>query len=150
MAKYRSRLPQLSDRLFLTDSGHGNVLIFHEGVELPYFASFDLMKNDAGIARYAAITSATSRWRASAGSASCSKAHLARKSRLGREARLSQRRAGANQPAHDRVDGGAARPARDGANADLIWAISGRAATAKPGAHMSAKEAHDYHASRSR
>ena len=26
-------------------------LIFHEGAELPYFASFDLMKNDAGIAQ---------------------------------------------------------------------------------------------------
>src|ERR1700742_3557522 len=51
MPKYRAGLPQLSDRLFLTDAGMETFLIFHEGVELPYFASFDLMKNDAGIAQ---------------------------------------------------------------------------------------------------
>ncbi len=51
MAKYRTRLPQLSDRLFLTDAGMETFLIFHEGVELPYFASFDLMKDADGIAQ---------------------------------------------------------------------------------------------------
>jgi homocysteine S-methyltransferase len=51
MAKYRTRLPQLSDKLFLTDAGMETFLIFHEGAELPYFASFDLMKSDEGIAQ---------------------------------------------------------------------------------------------------
>ena len=51
MAKYRTRLPQLSDQLFLTDAGMETYLIFHEGTDLPYFASFDLMKNDAGTAK---------------------------------------------------------------------------------------------------
>ena len=51
MSKYRSKLPQLSDRLFLTDGGLETTLIFHEGVELPYFASFDLMKSKSGIAK---------------------------------------------------------------------------------------------------
>ena len=51
MAKYRTRLPQLSDRLFLTDAGMETFLIFHEGLDLPYFASFDLMKNEDGIAQ---------------------------------------------------------------------------------------------------
>src|SRR5262245_35158137 len=51
MAKYRSRLPQLSDRLFITDAGMETFLIFHEGVALPYFASFDLMKNEEGVAQ---------------------------------------------------------------------------------------------------
>jgi len=51
MAKYRTRLPQLSDRLFLTDAGMETCLIFHEGLDLPYFASFDLMKNEEGIAQ---------------------------------------------------------------------------------------------------
>jgi homocysteine S-methyltransferase len=51
MAKYRTRLPQLSDRLFLTDAGMETYLIFHEGVDLPFFASFDLMKNEDGIAQ---------------------------------------------------------------------------------------------------
>jgi S-methylmethionine-dependent homocysteine/selenocysteine methylase len=51
MSKYRNHLPQLSDRLFLTDGGLETTLIFHEGVELPYFASFDLMKSKSGIAK---------------------------------------------------------------------------------------------------
>ena len=51
MAKYRARLPQLTaDKLFLTDAGMETFLIFHEGVELPFFASFDLMKNEEGVA----------------------------------------------------------------------------------------------------
>ena len=50
MFKYRSKLPQLSDRLFLTDGGLETTLIFHEGIELPYFASFDLMKSKTGVA----------------------------------------------------------------------------------------------------
>src|SRR5262245_24796655 len=62
MPKCRSRLPQLADKLFLTDAGMETFLIFHEGVELPHFASFDLMKDADGIAqvrryyaRYAAM-----------------------------------------------------------------------------------------------
>ena len=52
MSKYRARLPQLAtDRLFLTDAGMETHLIFNEGVELPFFASFDLMKNDDGMAQ---------------------------------------------------------------------------------------------------
>lgn len=48
MAKYRNQLPQLSNRLFLTDGGIETTLIFNEGVELPYFASFHLLKDEAG------------------------------------------------------------------------------------------------------
>ena len=48
MAKYRNNLPQLSGRLYLTDGGIETTLIFHEGLDLPYFAAFDLMKNQAG------------------------------------------------------------------------------------------------------
>jgi S-methylmethionine-dependent homocysteine/selenocysteine methylase len=51
MPKYRTRLPQLSDKLFLTDAGMETYLIFHEGAELPCFASFDLMKSDEGVAQ---------------------------------------------------------------------------------------------------
>ena len=51
MAKYRTRLPQLSDKLFLTDAGMETFLIFHEGTDLPYFAAFDLMKTGAGLAQ---------------------------------------------------------------------------------------------------
>ncbi len=48
MAKYRRHLPQLSDRLFLTDGGMETTLIFHEGVNLPHFASFDLLSSAEG------------------------------------------------------------------------------------------------------
>lgn len=43
MAKYRSNLPQLSGDLFLTDGGIETNLLFHEGLDLPYFAAFHLL-----------------------------------------------------------------------------------------------------------
>ncbi len=49
MTRYRHRLPQLQSSLFLTDGGLETTLIFHEGVELPYFAAFDLLKSPRGI-----------------------------------------------------------------------------------------------------
>jgi S-methylmethionine-dependent homocysteine/selenocysteine methylase len=46
---YRDQLPQLdADRPFLTDGGLETTLIFHRGLELPCFAAFDLLKDDAG------------------------------------------------------------------------------------------------------
>ena len=48
MAKYRNHLPQLSGEVFLTDGGIETTLIFHEGLELPYFAAFDLLKHPVG------------------------------------------------------------------------------------------------------
>jgi S-methylmethionine-dependent homocysteine/selenocysteine methylase len=50
-AKYRSRLPQLTDRIFLTDAGMETTLIFHEGIDLPLFASFALLKSADGVER---------------------------------------------------------------------------------------------------
>jgi S-methylmethionine-dependent homocysteine/selenocysteine methylase len=50
-AKYRSRLPQLGKKLFLTDAGLETILVFHEGVDLPCFASFPLLKSEAGVTR---------------------------------------------------------------------------------------------------
>ena len=41
-------LPQLEGDLFLTDGGIETVLIFHEGLDLPEFAAFDLLKDEAG------------------------------------------------------------------------------------------------------
>src|SRR5262245_33209154 len=54
-SKYRNRLPQLSGGLFLTDGGIETTLIFHEGLELPYFAAFHLLRGRDGrdaLARY--------------------------------------------------------------------------------------------------
>jgi S-methylmethionine-dependent homocysteine/selenocysteine methylase len=50
MSKYRKRLPQLGDDLFLTDGGLETTLIFHEGLSLPCFAAFDLLRDEAGTA----------------------------------------------------------------------------------------------------
>ena len=46
--KYRHALPQLADKLFLTDGGIETTLIFHEGFELPHFAAFDLLREKKG------------------------------------------------------------------------------------------------------
>jgi len=48
MARYRKALPQLDGRLFLTDGGLETTLIFHEGLELPDFAAFDVLKTPQG------------------------------------------------------------------------------------------------------
>jgi hypothetical protein len=51
MGKYRKHLPQLQDRLFVTDSGLETELVFHDGIDLPCFAAFPLLATDAGIGR---------------------------------------------------------------------------------------------------
>jgi homocysteine S-methyltransferase len=65
MSKYRTRLPQMGNKLFLTDGGLETTLIFHQGIELPCFAAFDLMRTANGKAilreyyeRYLAIAQA--------------------------------------------------------------------------------------------
>lgn len=54
MSKYRKQLPQLTGGLFLTDGGIETTLIFHEGLELPYFAAFHLL-NGAAAGREALV-----------------------------------------------------------------------------------------------
>ena len=81
MAKYRQNLPQLSNQLFLTDGGIETTFIYHNGIELPYFAVFDQLKTEKGTqalrdyySRHAAIARANGlgfilespTWRASA------------------------------------------------------------------------------------
>ena len=48
MARYRNALPQLKGDLFLTDGGIETTLIFLEGLDLPDFAAFDLLKRPEG------------------------------------------------------------------------------------------------------
>ncbi len=45
---YRQHLPQLDGGVFVTDGGIETTLIFHQGLDLPEFAAFDLLKDDAG------------------------------------------------------------------------------------------------------
>lgn len=55
MAKYRDQLPQLEGGLFLSDGGLETSLVFHDGIDLPYFAAFPLLRTEEGreaLARY--------------------------------------------------------------------------------------------------
>ena len=64
MTRYRSRLPQLDGEIFLTDGGIETTLIFHEGLDLPHFAAFDLLREQAGkdaLKKYYAPYAATAR-----------------------------------------------------------------------------------------
>ncbi|MCC7546281.1 MAG: homocysteine S-methyltransferase family protein [Burkholderiales bacterium] len=51
MSAQRRQLPHQSDRLFMTDGGLETTLIFQDGIDLPAFAAFDLMKSEEGMQR---------------------------------------------------------------------------------------------------
>ena len=51
MSKYRNALPQLNGQFCMTEGGLETTLIFHDGIDLPCFASFDLLKDEAGTRR---------------------------------------------------------------------------------------------------
>ena len=51
MNSTRNRLEHVDDRLFMTDGGLETTLIFHEGIELPYFAAFTLLATEQGTER---------------------------------------------------------------------------------------------------
>jgi S-methylmethionine-dependent homocysteine/selenocysteine methylase len=64
MAKYRHDLPQLNGNIFLTDGGLETTLIFHNGLDLPEFAAFDLLKDGKGyetLYKYFSLYAAISR-----------------------------------------------------------------------------------------
>ena len=48
MARFRKALPQLGGDFFLTDGGIETPLVFLEGLELPDFAAFHLLKSKDG------------------------------------------------------------------------------------------------------
>lgn len=48
LRKYRNDLPQLRGEHLLTDGGIETTLMFHDGLDLPYFASFHTLKSDDG------------------------------------------------------------------------------------------------------
>ena len=48
MGRHRTALPQLTGDLFLTDGGIETTLMFHDGLDLPYFAAFDLLRREEG------------------------------------------------------------------------------------------------------
>jgi S-methylmethionine-dependent homocysteine/selenocysteine methylase len=48
VSRYRNALPQLTGSLFLTDGGIETTLTFHDGLELPDFAAFHLLRTAEG------------------------------------------------------------------------------------------------------
>ncbi len=148
MSKYRNRLPQLKDQLFMTDGGLETTLIFHDGIELPLFAAFDLLKGSEGtavlyryFARYAGMARShglglvleAPTWRANADWAE----------KLGYDATTL---ADANRSAISLL----LNVREEYETADTRIVISGnlgpRGDGYRPDAHMSAREAQDYHA----
>jgi homocysteine S-methyltransferase len=49
MPRYRHALPQLGPKIFLTDGGLETTLVFLEGLDLPCFAAFPLVAEEAGL-----------------------------------------------------------------------------------------------------
>jgi S-methylmethionine-dependent homocysteine/selenocysteine methylase len=49
--RHRDHLPQLDGGVFLTDAGLETELVFHDGIDLPLFAAFDVLKDEAGTER---------------------------------------------------------------------------------------------------
>jgi S-methylmethionine-dependent homocysteine/selenocysteine methylase len=49
MSLYRQNLPQQAGHLFLTDGGLETTLIYHEQVDLPLFAAFELLDSRSGV-----------------------------------------------------------------------------------------------------
>jgi homocysteine S-methyltransferase len=148
LGKHRQHLPQCDSKLFLTDGGIETTLIFLEGLELPHFAAFDLLRDRAGwdvlrkyYERYLAIAVAnrvgfvleSATWRASADwgqKLGYSKQALAEANRDS-IALLAELRKKHESPATPIVISGCLGPRGDGYD---------------PGALMSVKEAEDYHA----
>ena len=147
MSQYREQLPQLGERLFLTDGGLETTLVFHEGMDLPCFAAFTLLDSDDGTAllrdyylRYLDIARArnlgfvleTPTWRANpdwAAQLGYDAAALAAVNRRA-VALLAELRNTHGTPAAPLVISGNLGPRHDGYRADI---------------RMSAEQARDYH-----
>ncbi len=147
-AKYRARLPQRSQQIFLTDGGMETTLIYHDGLDLPCFAAFTLLRTPERVAptrayytRYAAMARRagfgfmleTPTWRANTDWAA----------KLG----YSREELAAVNGQAVALMAGAAHRVRDVRSPMVIaGAIGPRGDGYKPDRLMSAREAQDYHA----
>ena len=150
MSKYRKQLPQLSGGLFLTDGGIETTLIFQEGLELPYFAAFHLLREKAGrealvryYERYIAIAKAeawASSWRARPGV----------QAPTGATSSATRATNGRGQPRLDAAHAGPAREVTDATRADggqRLRRPARRRLRSRPGDER--REAETYHRRRS-
>jgi S-methylmethionine-dependent homocysteine/selenocysteine methylase len=142
------RLPRLGGPLFLGDGGLETTMIFHEGIELPEFASFRLLSDEAGRAalrRYymayidiarrhrAGFTLDTPTWRANADWGE----------RIGYSAADL---AGVNRAAVEFAEEIRAVAENDGTPIAVCGTIGPRADAYHPASAMSAADAQRYHA----
>jgi len=147
MTTHRHHLPQLRGGLFLADGGLETTLIHHDGLDLPHFAAFDLLRDDAGRAiltryfeRYARLARErangavleTPTWRASRDWGA----------RLGYDAAGV---ADANRRAVALLDTIATELEREGITAVVSGCVGPRGDGYVPGETMSAAEAEAYH-----
>jgi S-methylmethionine-dependent homocysteine/selenocysteine methylase len=147
-SKYRDRLPQRAGQVFLTDGGMETTLIYHDGIDLPCFAAFTLLRTPEGVAhtrayyaRYAELARRaglgfvleTPTWRANrdwGAKLGYSREDLAQSNRQA-VALMEELRAEFESARSPIVISGAIGPRGDGYN---------------PSQMMSAAEARDYHA----
>jgi homocysteine S-methyltransferase len=142
-----AHLPQLDGRVFLTDGGIETTLIYHQGIDLPEFAAFVLLEDEAGrreLRRYfrpyaelaadagLGLVLETPTWRANRDWAA----------RLGYSA---QRLAAANRVAVDLVEELRAEYAAPEAPVVVSGCLGPRGDGYAPESLMSADEAADYH-----
>jgi hypothetical protein len=73
MPPSREALPQLGSEVFLTDSGLETDLLFNQGVDLPEFAAYPLLKDSDGMGRLRRYFDTHAAWRRRPASGSCSK-----------------------------------------------------------------------------
>ena len=113
---YRSGLPQLGDELFLTDGGIETTLIFHQGLDLPAFAAFVLLRDEAGTDELRSYYAPYLELAREQGTGFVLESPTWRASpRWAAELGFSDGGARRAQPQGDRADGGAARGAPDAA-----------------------------------
>jgi len=142
-----TRLPHLASQPFLSDGGLETTLVFHHGMELPYFAAFDLLKSGEGRAilhdyyhRYASMAHQygtgflleSPTWRANPEWARRMGYSLKALDQANRDAigLMHEIREGMETPASPMVISGCVGPRGDGY---------------QPSARMSVQEAKDYH-----
>ena len=132
----------------MTDGGLETTLIFHEELQLPSFAAFDLLKNEQERKSCAPTFTAMPTWPGRTAWGSCWKARPGAPTPTGAEARLRRRCAGGGQSQGDRADGRKRAHAHEAGGGEFV--ISGnlgpRGDGYRPDARMSAREAEDYHA----
>jgi S-methylmethionine-dependent homocysteine/selenocysteine methylase len=146
MARYRNALPQLGGALFLTDGGIETTLIFNEGLELPDFAAFDLLRRPGGrqALRKYFRTYAELAQRFAAGLVLESATWRANPKRGARQGYGRQELAEANRAAIELLEDIRAELPR-GMAAVISGCLGPRGDGYNPGQVMSAVEARDYH-----